>query len=73
MIRAKPKLDPHPALLDSLDAPYGYTDDEPRGGHSLRPGDPIGQEEAKLTLVMCSACVNLLAAKAVSIGTLNVE
>lgn len=55
-------LFPHPAFAGGIDKLYGFASDKVR--HGKKPGQtPIGQDTARLMLILCSALVNYMAAR----------
>ncbi|MCY4541033.1 MAG: hypothetical protein OXB95_01360 [Rhodobacteraceae bacterium] len=57
----KKGIDLHPALKRGFSSIYGWTNDEGGIRHALMDSSsPVGEAEARLMLVMCSAYVNFL-------------
>jgi hypothetical protein len=54
----------HPALRSAFSSLYGYTSDEGGIRHAILESNKIGFEDAKFFLVVCSAFINYVNAKA---------
>ena len=67
------KIPLHGGLRAGLLSLYGYTSDEGGIRHAMLEESNVGYDEAKYMVVACSAFINLLASKAVSIGLLGCE
>lgn len=56
-------VDIHPALLSGFQSIYGWTSDEGGIRHGMMNLEHVGEEDARVMLVMCSAFVNYLMVK----------
>lgn len=65
------KVPIHGALRSAFVKLYGYTSDENGIRHAILEESTVGFDEAKYMIVVCSAFVNYLAAKATAVGELR--
>jgi hypothetical protein len=61
----------HGALKSAFNKLYGYTSDEDGIRHAILEESNVGFDEAKYMIVVCSAFVNYLTAKASAHGLLS--